>query len=229
LELTDGAFYDNSGGIVASDIIAALARRLDNDERFKEFKDSVRLHLVRFTDTPAKRQGGASQTGHFELVTPLVAYDAVRQSRGVLLASPPRRTGVSNIYLLDEWYDGSLNWLLSQNTKVAIEKRSSWLLGYENDVCCEVRDPARNLLKRIPLTDDQAKELAKSSLKITRFVPNSRPFLNILELVDKGAQPNVSPGAVVTPPASPPAAQPPPKPDTGSAPPSTLPASPPAQ
>jgi hypothetical protein len=227
LELTDGAFYDNSGGIVARDIIIELARLLDNDERFKDFKDSVRLHLIRFTDTPAKRQGGVSQNGHFEFVTPLVAYDAVRQSRGVLLANPPRRIGISNIYLLDEWYDGSLNWLLSQSTKVAIEKRSSWLLGFENDVCCEVRDPARNLLKRIPLTDEQAKELANSSLKIDRFVPNARPFLSIIALVDRGAQPNASPVAEAATPAPPPTIQIPAKSET--TPPATPPTSPPAR
>jgi hypothetical protein len=213
LELTDGAFYDNSGGIVARDIIAALIRRLNQDERFKGYKENVRLHLIRFTDTPAKRQGGISETGHFELVTPLVAYDAVRQSRGVLLQNPPTR--ISNIYLLDEWYDGSLNWLLSQTTKVAVEKRSSWFVGYENEVCCEVRDPVKNLPpKRIPLTDPQMQELAKSNLKINRFVPNARPFLDIIELVNRGAAPNVPPPTPATPTAAPPPVlQPPAAPD----------------
>ena len=127
LELTDGAFYDNSGSIVARDIILALDRLLAKDERFKDFKDNVRFHLIRFTDTPAKRQGGASESGHFEFVTPLVAYDAVRQSRGVLLSRPPQGTGISNIYLLDEWYGGTLNWLLSRDTKLAVK---SAVAGY---------------------------------------------------------------------------------------------------
>ena len=143
LELTDGAFYDNSGGIVARDIILALNRLLEKDERFKDFKDNVRFHLIRFTDTPAKRQGGASESGHFELVTPLVAYDAVRQSRGVLLSRPPQGTGISNVYLLDEWYGGTLNWLLSRDTKLAVEKRSSWLKGFENEVCSKSVTPPR--------------------------------------------------------------------------------------
>jgi hypothetical protein len=200
LELTDGAFYDNSGGIVARDIIAELLRRLDNDEQFKEFRDSIKLELIRFTDTPAKRQGDASQTGHFELVTPIVAYDAVRQSRGVLLPNPPRKVGIWNIFLLDEWYEGSLNWLLSEDTKVAVETRSSWLLGFENEVCCEVRDPAGKLIKRIPLTGDQEQELSNSDdLKISRFVPNARAFLGIINLVNHGAIPNVA-AQVATPP-----------------------------
>lgn len=198
LELTDGAFYDNSGAIVARDVLAELLRRLRTDARFKEFKDSVKLHLIRFTDTPAKRQGDASQTGHFELLTPLVAYDAVRQARGVLLANPSREVGIYNIYLLDEWFEGTLNWLLSEKTKEAIEKRSSWLVGYENEVCCEVRDAASKRFKRIPLTPEQEKELAKSDLKVTRFVPNVRPFRGILDLVENGAAP-----AVVTSPAPP--------------------------
>ena len=206
LELTDGAFYDNSGGIVARDIILALNRLLEKDERFKDFKDNVRFHLIRFTDTPAKRQGGASESGHFELVTPLVAYDAVRQSRGVLLSRPPQGTGISNVYLLDEWYGGTLNWLLSRDTKLAVEKRSSWLRGFENEVCCEVRDPVTSRWKRIPLAPDEKEKLEKSVLKIRTFVPNSGPFLRIIALVDRGAGPDGAPvrEGVVTAPAPPP-------------------------
>ena len=230
LELTDGGFYDNSGSIVARDIVAELIKRLANDARFKDFKESVRFHLIRFTDTPAKRQGGASETGHFELVTPFVAYDAVRLSRGVVLAHPPSGTRISHIYLLDEWYEGSLNWLISREMKLAIEKRSSWLLGYENDVCCEVRDPARNLRKRIPLTDQQANELRKGPLKIDRFVPNARPFSDIIDLVDRGVRPpsaGPEPGAAT--PAPPPAAAIPARSETGPAPPLTPVTSSPAQ
>jgi hypothetical protein len=245
LELTDGAFYDNSGGIVARDIIAALARHLDKDARFKDFKDSVRLHLIRFTDTPAKRQGGVSETGHFELVTPLVAYDAVRQSRGVLLSRPPQGTGISNIYLLDEWYEGTLNWLLTRNTKTNIEKRSSWLKGYENEVCCEVRDSVTSRWKRIPLAPDEKEKLDKSSLKIRPFVPNAGPFLRIIALIDRGAGPDGNPmrearvtapepPSTVPPPTAPPAipspiAPPPAAPETGSVPPATPPAPSPAR
>lgn len=191
LELTDGAFYDNSGGIVARDIIAELVRRLDNDERLKEFKDDVKIELIRFTDTPAKRQVGASDSAHSELITPIVAYDAVRQSRGVLLTGISRKAGTSNIYLLDEWYDGSLNWLLSEETKRDIEKRSSWLSGFGNVVCCEVRDPVATAktFKRIPLSDAQAREVEKAGLIVRRFVPNARQFLWVLGLIDGGADP----------------------------------------
>lgn len=230
LELTDGAFYDNSGGIVARDIIADLSRHLDSDVRFKDFKDHVRLHLIRFTDTPAKRQGGVSESGHFELVTPLVAYDAVRQSRGVLLSRPPQGTGISNIYLLDEWYGGTLNWLLSRDTKLAVEKRSSWLRGFENEVCCEIRDPATNRWKRIPLAPDEKEKLDTSGLSIRTFVPNAGPFLRIIMLIDKGAGPDGNPvrEPASTSPAAPPAAQPVATPKTGGTP-ATPPARPPAQ
>ena len=190
LELTDGAFYDNSGGIVARDIIAELVRRLENDERLKEFKNDIKIELIRFTDTPAKRQGGASVSDHSELITPLVAYDAVRQSRGVLLPGVSRKAGTYNIYLLDEWYEGSLNWLLSEGTKRAVETRSSWLFGYGNDVCCEVSDPlTKSRNKRIPLLDEQAHELEKGGLIVRRFVPNARQFQQVLALVDGGAEP----------------------------------------
>ena len=214
LELTDGAFYDNSGGIVARDIIAELERRLENDERLKEFKNDIKIELIRFTDTPAKRQGGASDYAHSELITPLVAYDAVRQSRGVLLTGVSRKAGTSNIYLLDEWYDGSLNWLLSEETKRAIETRSSWLSGFGNVVCCEVRDPVAkpNSFKRIPLSDAEAREVEKAGLTVRPFVPNARQFLWVLSLVDKGAEPTAPIAATV----GTPVAVPQPIPTTGS-------------
>ncbi len=191
LELTDGAFYDNSGGIVARDIIAELVRRLENDDRLKEFKNDIKIELIRFTDTPAKRQGEASDYAHSELITPLVAYDAVRQSRGVLLTGVSRKAGTSNIYLLDEWYAGSLNWLLSEETKRDIETRSSWLSGFGNVVCCEVRDPVvkPKSFKRIPLSDAEAKEVEKAGLIVRPFVPNARQFLGVLGLIDNGAEP----------------------------------------
>ena len=202
LELTDGGFYDNSGGIVAREIIADLVRRLDTDDRLRPFKNSVRFHLIRFTDTPAKRQALASEGAHFELVTPLVAYNAVRQSRGVLLASPPPMTTTSNIYLLDEWYEGTLNWLLSQGTKRNIEKRSSWIAA-GNEVCCEVRrtttGATTDVVKRIPLSDVQVKELADSGLRFDLFIPNAPSFRRIMSLLNSGA---LVPASATTSPAA---------------------------
>jgi hypothetical protein len=166
-------------------------RRLENDERLKEFNNDIKIELIRFTDTPAKRQGGASDAAHSELITPLVAYDAVRQSRGVLLTGVSRKAGTSNIYLLDEWYDGSLDWLLSEGTKRDIETRSSWLSAFGNVVCCEVRDPVANpkSFKRIPLSDAQAREVETAGLIVRPFVPNARQFLWVLGRVDNGAEP----------------------------------------
>jgi len=214
LELTDGAFYDNSGGIVARDIIAELVRRLENDERLKEFKNDIKIELIRFTDTPAKRQGEASDYAHSELITPLVAYDAVRQSRGVLLTGVSRKAGTSNIYLLDEWYAGSLNWLLSEETKRDIETRSSWLSGFGNVVCCEVGDPVAKpkSFKRIPLSDAEAQEVEKAGLIVRPFVPNARQFLWVLGLVNNGAEPT----APIAETASTPVAAPQPISTTGS-------------
>src|SRR5262249_25537594 len=62
------------------------------------------------------------------------------------------------------------------------------------------RDPAGKLIKRIPLTGGQEQELSKSDdLKISRFVPNARAFLGIINLVNHGAIPNVA-AQVATPP-----------------------------
>jgi hypothetical protein len=187
LELTDGGFYDNSGSIVARDIIRELSRGLDNDDRLKPFKNDIRFHLIRFTDTPARRQALAKEGANFEFVSPLAAYDAVRLARGVFLANPPR-TAISNVYLLDEWYEGTLNWLLSRDTKVNIEKRSSWI-AFGNEVCCEVRHSAvPNVTKRIPLSPEQVEQLQRAdhNLSLKNFIPNADDFLRVMRLLNEG-------------------------------------------
>src|SRR5262245_25121316 len=63
LELTDGGFYDNSGGYVARDIITAMQHLLDTDPSFDSFKNSVFIHWIRFTDTPTRRLVSASEGG----------------------------------------------------------------------------------------------------------------------------------------------------------------------
>jgi hypothetical protein len=200
LEMTDGGFVDNSGSAVARDIINDLNRGLDTDERLKPYKDSVQFHLIRFTDTPAKRQALASEGAHFELVTPFAAYDAVRLSRGIFLANP-RRTEVSNVYLLDEWYQGSLNWLLTGITRANIEKRASWV-PFGNEECCLVRHPdIEGRGKRIPLTPKQEKDLqaADSRLILKKFIPNASDFLEVMRLMKEGVEVRTS-----TPPGVPP-------------------------
>jgi len=189
LEMTDGGFVDNSGSLVARDIINDLNRGLDSDDRLKPYKDSIQFHMIRFTDTPAKRQALASEGAHFELVTPFAAYDAVRLSRSVFLARP-RRTEISNVYLLDEWYEGSLNWLLTGVTRASIEKRASWV-AFGNEECCLVRRPdIPGRPKRIPLTPKQEEELraADSSLILKKFIPNAADFLEVMRLMKEGVE-----------------------------------------
>ncbi len=189
LEMTDGGFVDNSGSAVARNIIDDLNRGLDTDERLKPYKDSIQFHLIRFTDTPARRQALASEGAHFELLTPFAAYDAVRLSRGVFLANP-RRTDVSNVYLLDEWYEGSLNWLLTGVTRTSIEKRASWV-AFGNEECCLVKHSDISVRgKRIPLTPQQEEALraADSKLSLTKFIPNAEDFLRIMRLMKDGVE-----------------------------------------
>ena len=192
LEMTDGGFYDNSGNTIASTLLSNLRRALDRDERLKPFKDQIKFHLIRFVDTPARRQAIAGDGPNFELLVPLIAYNSVRLARGVYLRNPPRdTTATSNVYLLDEWYEGSLNWLLSENTRINIEKRASWI-AYGNEVCCEVRHPSvPGVAKRIPLSDEQVKEIEKSGSDITLnlFIPNADDFLHIMQLLNEGAAP----------------------------------------
>jgi hypothetical protein len=187
LELTDGGFYDNSGAFVATDVIREMARLLDDGPEFKDFREKVRLHVIRFTDTPAKRQAEASEAGHFELITPLVAYDAVRLSRGVQLANP-FGTAVFDVHLLDDWYDGTLNWLLSEQTMLAVQKRSSWFKGADNTECCSVKTPEIEKPRRIRLTPQQREIAVRENFAVDDFLPNQEQFEKVLELVKAGAE-----------------------------------------
>jgi hypothetical protein len=210
LQLTDGGFYDNSGGIVSREIIDHLRRQLDKHPGLKPFKNDIRFHLIRFTDTPAKRQAIASERAHIELIAPLAAYDAVRLSRGVVL-QPPTGTSTSYIYLLDEWYEGTLNWLLSDTTKTNIDKRSSWRKGSGNEVCCEVQlSSSTNRPERIPLSKEQVEELTRADrqLNIREFVPNAEHFDRIFVLLNSGARPLSSALPPATTPAAPPSSPP---------------------
>ena len=91
LELLDGAYFDNSGGWVAIDLLDDLERYLSPPswarrrkgaeyEAFKEVADDIRFHLMRFTDRPAQRKGAAKEDERFELLTPLIAFNTVRSA-----------------------------------------------------------------------------------------------------------------------------------------------------
>ncbi|KAB2919235.1 MAG: hypothetical protein F9K29_06365 [Hyphomicrobiaceae bacterium] len=206
LELTDGGYFDNSGGSVAIDILHRLESFLERDD-FKEFKDVIKFHLIRFTDKPAKRHGTASERAHFELITPLVAFDAVRLARGAQLrgVGNSKRSAAHYIYLSDEWFDASLNWLLAEKTKRGIEARASWERGYQNEVCCDVQIPRTPIRRKAPLTETEEQELKKIT-DVQRFVPNGPQFRALLELVREG---DVLPPAASRPdPVPAPAAQP---------------------
>ncbi|HEX5957901.1 MAG TPA: hypothetical protein VFY92_04500 [Hyphomicrobiaceae bacterium] len=146
LELMDGAYFDNSGGSVAIDILEDLERYLwpRRAGRYPEFKglgDDIRFHLVRFTDRPAQRTGTATQDEHFELLTPLIAFNTVRAARGAQLRGVRDldKTKETFVYLSDPWFTPSLNWLLSSETKTQIDLRS-WGTGpAEAEVCCRMR------------------------------------------------------------------------------------------
>jgi hypothetical protein len=211
LELLDGAFFDNSGGWVAIDILEDLERYVRAEGRrgagFKEFTDDIKFHLVRFTDRPAQRYGDASEDEHFELVTPLVAFNAVRSARGAQLrgASDLKNTSETFLYLSDPWFLPSLNWLLTQDTKGEIELRSGGEAKAEHEVCCRVLAPPprwltaqeahmrqtspRELLLLARWED--AKRLVEhpefKDWQVEKFVPNNGPaFARLLGLVRNG-------------------------------------------
>jgi hypothetical protein len=186
LELTDGSFYDNSGGVVAREVMRQMQALLSGDAGFANFKDKVAIYWIRFTHTPARRQVTANEGGNFELIAPLVAFEAVRQSRGVFQLTPPQGVRTVDLYLLDEWYEGTLNWLLSHGTRTAIEKRSSWRLGYKNTECCLVRRSGTNDVVRIPLKEEQLPQLAGSGFEFQTVMPNANALQTILNVVNNG-------------------------------------------
>ena len=215
LELLDGAYFDNSGGWVAIDILEDLERYLSSRRRddFKEFRDDIRFQLVRFTDRSAQRYGDASDDEHFELVTPLVAFNAVRLARGAQLrgVGELERTSESFIYLSDPWFLPPLNWVLSEATKRNIELRSGGPSRPESEVCCKAIAPPRALAARearlrrssprdiLMVADwDEAKKLndlpEAAGWKVEQFVPNNEEaFAKLLTLVKDGDEPFAPP------------------------------------
>ena len=143
LSLLDGAYFDNSGGWVAVELLDSLERylrprRVVKIEAFNEYAEDIRFHLVQFTDRPAQRFGGAAQEQYSELLAPLIAFDTARSARGAQLRDILEldRTGATYIFLSDPWFTPSLNWLLSQDTKAKIEVRSKGELKPADEVCC---------------------------------------------------------------------------------------------
>jgi hypothetical protein len=220
LEMMDGAYFDNSGGWVAIDLLDDLERylrprRWDSAgfEQFKEFADDIRFHLMRFTDRPAQRQGAAEEDDHFELLTPLIAFNTVRSARGAQLRGVRdlERTGETFFYLSDPWFTPSLNWLLSQDTKANVELRSWGEAKPENEVCCLMKrlppepkpgEPPRRWQGREILLVAKWEEAQKlneqpvqraamptqtAPWEVTKFVPNNaKAFETVLKLVTEG-------------------------------------------
>jgi hypothetical protein len=220
LELLDGAFFDNSGGSVAVDLLDDLERYLRPRrwegsvyEAYKEFAGDIRFHLIRFTDRPAQRMGATATDEHFELLTPLVAFNSVRSARGAQLRGVRDldRTRESFFYLSDPWFTPSLNWLLSEETKAKIELRSNGEAKAGQEVCCLMKrqpveaapgEPARRRQRRdilLVTTWAEAQKLnalpmyKRSSAptqppwEVVQFVPNNADdFDKVLRLIKEG-------------------------------------------
>jgi hypothetical protein len=222
LELLDGAYFDNSGGWVAIDILEDLERYLKarRGDGYKEFTNDIKFHLVRFTDRPAQRYGDAAEDEHFELVTPLVAFNSVRSARGAQLrgVSDLEKTAESFVYLSDPWFQPSLNWLLSKDTKANIELRSGAETKAESEVCCLVIAPPppamtareahtrRASPKEILLLAkwEEAKKLndhpdiAGKGWKVVKFVPNNGLTFDKLRTLVKDGDSREAPAAAPT-------------------------------
>jgi hypothetical protein len=208
LELLDGAYFDNSGGSVAIDIVEDLERLLKwrrHDELLKDIKDDIKFELIRFTDRPAQRYGDANDDEHFELVAPILAFNSVRAARGAQLRGVRdlERTDESFVYLSDPWFLPPLNWVLSEATKREIEVRSFGPKAGAKEVCCRAiappRAPTENRRRRSNTSRDilmvAAWEDAKQfnalpgleGWKVEQFVPsNQETFDKLLRLIKEG-------------------------------------------
>jgi hypothetical protein len=208
LELVDGAYFDNSGGWVAIDILEDLERRYlrwDND--FKDFKNDIKFQLVRFTDRSAQRYGDANDREHHELVAPLVAFNSVRAARGVQLrgARGLRQTNEIFIYLIDPWFLPPLNWVLSERTKRSIELRSFGPRAGAKEECCRAIAPLTTRRQGTSPRDllltgdwDEVKKLNDHKefvgWRVERFVPNNEDAFNkLLGLVKEGDERTAQP------------------------------------
>ena len=213
LELLDGAYFDNSGAWAAIDLLDDLERYLrprrssrPQYEGFKEFSQDIRLHLLRFTDRPAQRQAAAEKDEHFELLTPLIAFNSVRSARGAQLrdVTDLDRTKQTLFYLSDPWFTPSLNWLLSRDTKVKIELRSNGEAKAEYEVCCLMKRPPSSAPDSAP--GDRRRKRSRSDeillvakweevqklkdlppWEVMKFVPNNAiAFETVLKLIKEG-------------------------------------------
>jgi hypothetical protein len=195
MELIDGGLYDNSGGTVAVGILRSLESYLEVYEEVKEFKNDIKFHLIQFTDKPAQRHGTSSERGHFQLVTPLIAFNAVRLARGAQLAdmSTLKRSWPHRIYLSDEWYrSASLNWLLSDRTKREIEIRSGGTVDPKDWLCCLLKAKGNDRRwVQVPLVASEVAELKKypTHVSVEPFVPNAGTLERLIKLVKEGDDP----------------------------------------
>jgi hypothetical protein len=176
LELLDGGFLDNSGGVVAQQLREELKRIL----RFfiKEFKGDVTFHLIQFTDKDVRRHAKASKSGHSEVVAPLLALNNIRLTRRPEQreSDTPSKPDLHFIYLADNWFESSLNWLLRPDNRSKIEARSG---VKREEVCCRLFGEVET-----KLTETEEQKLAAfKDVKIERFVPNERAFHELIELV----------------------------------------------
>lgn len=200
LELLDGAYFDNSGGSVAIDLLEDLERylrprRWDGTEydAFKEFAADLRFHLVRFTDRPSQRKAAASTDQHFELLTPLVAFNSVRSARGAQLRGVRdlKLTRETFFYLSDPWFTPSLSWLLSQDTKAKIELRSKGEAKANDEVCCLMKRPPRETPPGEPARKWQRRDI----LLVTPWEEAQK--LNALLMQKRASAPTQPPWEVV--------------------------------
>lgn len=189
MELVDGGFYDNSGRMVAARLSKRLEKLLDGDASLKELEPHIRVRLIHFTHQPAKRTGPGHERGHFELIAPLAAFDAVRTERGARLEGGFNETP-KLMYLFDRKFDAPLSWLLSSDTKRQIELRSG---GRDHNVkddalCCYVRAYWWRFPQLVYLSAEEERAFT-NHVRLQRFIPNSKSFEDIFELVDQGDKP----------------------------------------
>ena len=209
LELLDGAYFDNSGGWVAIDILEDLERYLraerragpiSRNSRTTSSSSSCASPIARPSATATRQRGRAFRAGDAADRLQLGALGARSTIAGLSELKEDERDLPLSLRSL---VPAVVNWLLTEDTKAKIELRSGGQAGAEKEVCCRVIAPppkgrrrkrraARSPREMLLLAGwEDAKKLADNpelkDWQVEKFVPNNGPaFAKLLALVKDG-------------------------------------------
>jgi hypothetical protein len=204
LELMDGGFFDNSGMYVAESLLGTIGLARDS---LPDMKSQLTLHLIEFTHSRVVIEGKSNTNSHFELITPLATFEAVRSAR-----KPPaawdafsKDRVINRVELFDQEFEAPVSWLLSRPTKFKIEVRSGGRepVAEDEKICCSLQTSFSKDIVRVDIKKNEAARYADVGT-LERYVPNSAVFNRIVWAIHEGDRPRKLQPAPAPAPAPPP-------------------------